>query len=314
MTFLPDVRPLDGCDDPASVLGYARDRKRAAADAEREVAKASAKWLSMHATGSLVGPVDAWHERTLPLGGEGCPEVAEFAVTEYAAALGLSPESGRTRLALYAEGFYRLTRCWDRLERGDLEAWRLRMIAERTLCLSPAAAAFVDQHVASVAHKIGPAQLLRLVEEAKARFDPDQAEAERLAAAEARHVDIDLAAVGVAGTAHVDADLDLADALDLEAAVADVAHQLLLAGCTESLDIRRSMALGLLARGQLTLPSNDEPEGGAAPQVPPTREVVLHAHVSATAVTGAAAGRVHQGWMQVPSRWWVCSRSRPEAS
>src|SRR5689334_16499835 len=118
MTSIPDLQPLIGCDDPASVLGYARDRKRAAADAEREVARASAKWLAMHSTESLVGPVDSWHERSLPLGGEGSPEVAEFCVPEYAAALGLSPEAGRNRLALYAEGFYRLTRCWTRLEQG----------------------------------------------------------------------------------------------------------------------------------------------------------------------------------------------------
>jgi hypothetical protein len=290
MTSTPDLQPLGGCDDPASVLGYARDRRRAAAAEEREVAKAAAKWLSMHATGVLVGPLDSWHEQSLPLGGEGCPEVAEFCVAEFAAALGMSPDSGRALLTKYAEGFYRLTRCWARLDDGVLDAWRLRMIAERTLCLSPAAADFVDQHVAPVAHKIGPAQLMRLVEEAKARFDPEQAEADRQAAAEARHVDIDLATVGVKGTAHVDAALDLADALDLETAVADVARQLLRAGCTESLDVRRSMALGLLARGQTALPlvDGDTETSDVTTRVPPSRELVLHAHVSAAAVTGAA--------------------------
>jgi hypothetical protein len=128
------------------------------------------------------------------------PEVAEFAVTEFAASLGRSTESGRRYLSQAVEGHYRLTRCWARLVAGELEAWRLGFIAERTLCLSPAAATFVDRHVAAVAHRIGPAQLARLIAEATARFDPDRAEAERLAAAEARHFDIDLAQVAVAGT------------------------------------------------------------------------------------------------------------------
>lgn len=300
MTSTPDLQLLDGCDDPASVLGYAREQKAAEDRAGRELMRAAARWVSMHSTDTLVGPVDAWHERSLPLGGEGCPEIAEFAVIEFAAALGKSTESGRRYLARSAEGHYRLTRCWSRLEAGDLPAWKLGMIADQTMSLSPAAAAFVDQHVAPVAHKVGPAQLMRLVEEGKARFDPEQTEVDRLVAAEARKFDIAIAEAGVDGVVRTDGGLDLADALDLEAAVADLAHQLLLDGCTESLDVRRSMALGLLARGQRAL-ETDETDGdvgdggdvgdvgeGAGRPEPAERQIVLHAHIAAAAVTGAA--------------------------
>ena len=293
MTYSPTLPVLDGADDPASVLEHARERKRAGEQADRDVMCDAAIFLGMHSTESWVGPSDEWHEKTLPLGGEGCPAVTEFAVIEWAAAMGMSPDAARAYLSKVAEGRYRLRRCWDRLDADDpahrLLAWRLGMIAERTMCLSPAAAAFVDRHVAAVAHKIGPVQLMRLVEEAKALHDPAQAEADRAAAAERRHVDIDLAAVGVKGTVHLDADLDLADALDLETAVADLAHQLLVAGCTESLDVRRSMALGLLARGERPLPldeaSDEKPDVNTAGR--PSREVVIHAHISAAAVTGA---------------------------
>ena len=288
MTSTPTFPVLDGRDDPASVLVHARERKRAEEQAARDVMTDAAVWLAMHSSASLVGPLDEWHERSLPIGGEGCPEVAEFAVAEWAAAMGMSPDAGRAYLAKVAEGRYRLSQCWKRLRAKTLTGWRLGMIAERTMCLSPAAAAFVDAHVAPVAHKIGPAQLVRLVEEAKARFDPEQAEADRAAAAERRHVEVDLAGVGVEGTVHVDADLDLADALDFETAVAAIAHQLLLAGCTESLDVRRSMAMGLLARGQRTLELGDRSETGNAKPQTREREVVLHAHISAEAVTGAA--------------------------
>ena len=86
----------------------------------------------MHTEESLVGPLDEWHESGLPLGGEGCPEVAEFAVIEFAAALGRSTESGRRYLSHAVEGRYRLPGCWARVENGELPAWRLALIADRT--------------------------------------------------------------------------------------------------------------------------------------------------------------------------------------
>jgi hypothetical protein len=150
------------------------------------------------------------------------------------------------------------------------------------MALSPSAAAFVDRHVAPVAHKIGLAQLERLIQEAKARFDPDQAEADRLAAAEQRHLDVDLAQVSTAGTVHVEGDLDLADAVDFNQAVAADAHQQLLAGSTESLDVRRSIAAGNLARNQLTLELETADE-----QPRKKRQMVLHVHLEQAAVHGA---------------------------
>ena len=104
-------RSGSGCDDPAAVLAYARAHKPAEDDEAREVLKAAARWASMHSGDSLVGPLDEWHEAALPLGGEGCPEVAEFAVMEFAAALGRSTESGRRYLSNAVEGFYRLQNC-----------------------------------------------------------------------------------------------------------------------------------------------------------------------------------------------------------
>ena len=56
--------------------------------------------------------------------------------------------------------------------------------------------------------------------EAKARFDPEVTEADRPAAADARRFDVKLAQVSYDGTVHVEGDLDLADAFDLNAVVA----------------------------------------------------------------------------------------------
>jgi len=110
MTSILDPLSLSEC-DPAAVLAYARAQKRVEDDAARQVMRAAAKFASMHTEDSLVGPADEWHESCLPLGGEGCPEVAEFAVTEYAASLGCSTEAGRRQLSHAVEGCYRLTKC-----------------------------------------------------------------------------------------------------------------------------------------------------------------------------------------------------------
>jgi hypothetical protein len=285
MTSTLDPLQLCGADDPAGVLTYARAQQAVEDDAARRVLRPAARWAAMHSVGSVVGPADGWHESCLPLGGQGCPEVAEFAVVEFAAAMGRSTESGRRYLSHAVEGFYRLNRCWARVESGELPAWRLAFIAERTICLPPAAAAFVDAKVAPFADTIGPAQLGRLIEEARARFDPERTEAERRAAAEARHFDVALTDATVSGTVRIDAEVDLADALDLEAAIAADAHQQLLLGSTESLDVRRSIAAGNLARTEQTLDLTSSTEDRPPPRQ--RRQVVLHVHLEQAAVLGA---------------------------
>ncbi len=104
MTSTSDPISLDGADDPAAVLAYARARKAAEDDEAREVMKAAARWAAMHSGDSLVGPLDEWHETCLPLGGQGCPEVAEFAIVEFAAAMGRSTDSGRRYLSQGGRG------------------------------------------------------------------------------------------------------------------------------------------------------------------------------------------------------------------
>jgi hypothetical protein len=108
---------------------------------------------------------------------------------------------------------------------GDLAAWKARLVARETIRLSADAAAYVDRHVAPVAHKVRPGQLERLVAEAIGRFRPE--ELERLAAEswDKRHVTVHDQLVSFTGTMRVEAELDIADALDFDAAVAAGAEQ-----------------------------------------------------------------------------------------
>ena len=85
---------------------------------------------------------------------------------------------------------------------------------------------------------------------------PDEAEKRRRAAADGRRFDVDTRDTSLAGTASVWGELDVADALDLDAAVTAGAEQLKALGSTDSLDVRRAAAVGELARHQQTLDLN----------------------------------------------------------
>jgi hypothetical protein len=175
------------------------------------------------------------------------------------------------------------------VQAGTLAPWRARRIAEETLALPVEGAAWVDAQVAPFAHKTGLAQTQRLVEDAIARFAPDLAAQRRERAAEGRYFSIEHDQVSFAGTSRVHGELDLADALDLEDAVATGAEQLAALGNTESLDVRRSLAVGALARGQQTLDLRTGEAASTSPVTGPTttgskREVVLYVHLSEDAL------------------------------
>ncbi|GGU36717.1 HNH endonuclease signature motif containing protein [Nocardioides albus] len=210
--------------------------------------------------------VDSYGDRAVPLTGPGAPLVSEAAMVEFAAVLGYSTYTGRKYLADAVELAWRLPRTWARILDGTLAAWRARRVADVTRHLDPEVAAWVDGQVAAHAHKIGVTQLERTAKEAAALFEPDLTAAIAEEAVDYRRCDIDtnpslfLPPVGAeqgqaaGATAEITATLDTADALDLEAAVASIAHGLLDYEATAdlSLDARRAAALGVLARAYNT--------------------------------------------------------------
>ncbi len=275
-------------DSPADVLAFARDSRVAAIHAEADLLLAAVTWAEQHPPESI--EVSAtWApagDCPLPLAGEGAPLVAEFCIAEFALAIGRSTDSGRIVIAHSLELKYRLPRLWARTQSGDLEPWRARRVAAATLGLTPEAARYVDDQVAAFAHKIGPAQLDRLVEQAVARFMPEVAEENAERAAEGRHVTFQHHQISLNGTTFLQAQLDLADALDLDAAIAAIAEELRLAGSTDSLDVRRAIAAGQLARRQLGLGLEPAAEAPDRATTPKPRQVILYVHLSEAAISG----------------------------
>ncbi len=319
----------------SSLLDAIRAAKRREDDAARELLIGVADWADRHTTGVLMPDLygtysdpdeeaydaaeAAWMSRfgmpgadtMLELAGAGAPEVSDFAVTELATALGRTRESGRLLVGDAVEAKHRLPRVWQRLVAGQVTAWRVRTLAQATKALSEEAVGFVDAQVAHVVHTAGPLTVNRLVLEASARFDPESAEVRECDTRSNLFFDLDLGTpatcVGTASAVSADGLLDRADAEDLEAAIRQIAHQLLLDGSTDDLAIRRAKALGYLARGQDNLPDTDHEateaeateDGRAASaserrrdrathtRTAPRRVVVLTVHLSDAALTGA---------------------------
>src|SRR4051812_1596888 len=244
--------------DAAAVLGAARTFRDQANKAEAGVLAQALEWAHLHVVEDLevaaTWVVAEGRDTGIPIGGPGCPLVSEFAIGEFATALGLTDRSGRHLVACALELGHRLPKLWFRVQEGTLVPWRAKRIAEATLHLTVEAAAFVDAQVAPFAHKTGPVQTQRLLDQAIARFMPEYAAEQRTRAADQRYFTIEHDQVSFAGTSRVHGELDLADALDLDDAVAAGAQQLADLGSTETLDARRAAAVGILARGQQPLP------------------------------------------------------------
>ncbi len=226
------------------MLAFAREQRAVADRAEANLLQAAVVWAAQHPAESLEaaevfrtsGYAGGFGDTAVPLAGPGAPLVAEFSIAEFAAAVGLSTEAGKRYVGHAVELRYRLPRLWARVVAGDLPAWKARRVADVTAGhgLTVQAAAYVDRHVGPVAHKIRLAALDRLVEEAIARFMPETAEEIRRRAADGRHFDVDHDQVSFAGTSLIHGEVDLADALDLDQAVADRAAHLKDLGCARS--------------------------------------------------------------------------------
>src|SRR3954447_24962022 len=150
----PEVRP----DMATDVLAAARDRRRTADLTEADLCQRAVEWAVMHPADSIHDPatyvVRGYGETEMALARPGAPTVAEYAIPELTAALGLSTEAGKRFLGECLELRYRLPRLWARVISGDLDPWKARLAAREPTRLSPEAAAYVDRHLTPVAHKV----------------------------------------------------------------------------------------------------------------------------------------------------------------
>ncbi|MFD1251234.1 DUF222 domain-containing protein, partial [Nocardioides ginsengisoli] len=243
--------------DTASATSTAPVLTRLRAEAEVRQASLIREWADIvtWAEANIVEGVEGaatvregFIDTGLPLAGDGAPLVSEFALMELVAVLGRSPDGGRAYVGRIVGCAWRLPHVWAAVMAGRLAPWRAARMADMVGPLSADAAAVVDRNLFN-ASGVGWAQLDRLIAEAILRFDPERAEAERAAAADQRYVDIDQPNTN--GQASISGLLDAADAHDLDDAIARRATLLGSLGSEASLDVRRSQALGEIARADL---------------------------------------------------------------
>ena len=263
---------------PTALLHSIRSRRAAEDRAAADVLALAADWADLHPPESIHSAASftvRGFEHEEPIAGEGCPLVAEFCVAELGGVLGVSTVSAKKLIGHALELRHRLPRLWDLVQSGRVPAWRARLVAEATIhaapALPPEAAAYVDSQVAAVAGKIGPTQLDRLVAETIKRFDlaePDPAAdpEDGWQHVDPRHVTVHKDDVHFAGTMRLEAELDLADALDLDRALAHSAATQKALGSDLSLNARRAVGLGDLARTQTALDLFTQGHTGARSQ------------------------------------------------
>ncbi|GAA4721540.1 HNH endonuclease signature motif containing protein [Nocardioides conyzicola] len=277
------TRSGESYDSPDQVLAALHDRHLVGNQVEIDKLELAVAWAVMNPTDTLddAATVDGT-QGELAVAGPGAPLVAEFCVGDLALALGMSTDAGRTYLGDAVEIRYRLPKIWAAVTSGRVQVWKARKIAQATKPLCRAGAGYVDAHLAHHIGRCSFAQIDRAVEDAIRRFDPQLAEKRRREAADERCLDVDLDQVSFNGTVHVDGELDLADAIDFNDAIAAGAKELADLGSTESLNVRRSMAAGALARRELTLDLGTQDE----PRPQRKRELVIYVHLSEAGVAG----------------------------
>ena len=177
----------------------------------------------------------------------GIPEIRWDAPAAFAAANAMSTPGG-TRLirdALILR--HRLPQVWARVQAGQVAAWRARRIADAVVFEPDDVAAHIDATVSTIAHKVGPITLSRLLDEAMLRLYPEQREQESLEELDKRYATLHENSITETGIGEMSLRADWKDLKDFDDALSRVAAALADTHPHDSLDVRRSLAIGVLA-------------------------------------------------------------------
>ena len=138
--------------DAAATLSLVSAAHRQIRDYECKLLELAGHWADLHHPDSQT----PW-ERTLPgaeqgrqLGGDGTPEVLEFAAAEFGARMETSYGSARALMADALDLRHRLPELWQLIVTGGVPVWKARKVAQATRHLSRSSAMQVDAAVARV--------------------------------------------------------------------------------------------------------------------------------------------------------------------
>ncbi len=251
---------------PSEVVVRLKTARAAEKSAALEQVELALEWALLHpcpegARAAYWGDRALGEEATILIAGEGAPTVAEFAPVELAAALGITFESAQQLLGDSLELHYRLPGLMAHVRAGKVPVWLARRIAALTTDLSSQAVAFADRLISATPDRINQVRAEQLVHEARLYFDPDRAVADEEEALEKRGVWMRRGANPA--TTDVTMILDSEDAELFDQTVSRIASDLKDLGDTETHDVRRAKAVGILADPQFALDLMSGRDGAA---------------------------------------------------
>jgi hypothetical protein len=179
------------------------------------------------------------------LGGEGCPEILEFAVGEFAVVMGVSHRVGAGIIGDALALRHRFPLTWAKVLSGEATPWKACRIVRDCLDLSEEAARYVDGRVADLIDTITPYRLDKIVKAAKMHADPDAARAEAAAKVRERGVFVGRSDEHGTKTIYIRTSVGAAARFDATIHALSDAQQSL--GDTRSPQFRRAEAVGILA-------------------------------------------------------------------
>ena len=238
--FENDVAGLDEDGTLAAVEG----NEHTAVEVEVTRLLLAAHWADLH-PGDAVDPHGLpGVERAVQPGGEGTPEIADFAAAELGCSLKTSAGSAKRLIADALDLRYRLPMTWAAARAGQAPVYQARHIATTTRHLTLGQARQVDARIAPTLGSVSWGRLQDVVDGLVYEADPEGADAAAELAARERFVR--LGRVTEHGMRLIIAKIAAGDGAWGEAMIARLAEILKRDGDFDGLDIRRSKALGIL--------------------------------------------------------------------
>ena len=246
-----DISQLDDLDAVAASDALAEVRRKVLA-VEAEQLCLAAHWADLHAPEFVEDceellPGAPGSERTKQLGGDGCPEMSEFAGAELAALLGRSTGSGEALIVDAVTLRHRHPGLWRGIREGRVRVW-LAIRAGR-MCtsaqLTQEQAHWVDEQTTPYVETLPPGRYLTLVAAKIVAVDPAAA-AERAKAAELARF-VRAGQTDEHGLRTLVARARAGDVTVLVAVIDRIAAILADRGDTDPVEVRRATALRVLA-------------------------------------------------------------------
>jgi hypothetical protein len=239
--------------DAATTLSQVTAAHRQIREQECRLVELAGHWADLHHPDS-----QAPTEKPLPgaeqgrqLGGQGTPEVLEFAPAELATHLETSYGSARSLMADALDLRHRLPELWRLILTGVVPSWKARKVAQATRHLSRSSAMHVDAAVAPAICGLPWGRFETLLSGKIIEADPYAAEQQAKIWEAERFVRT--GRINQAGLKLLVAKANAGDVILFLATLNRIAEILQLQGDMSPADIRRSRAIGILAQPVLAV-------------------------------------------------------------